>query len=73
MLRRGIPFPAGRACPGDGCLTSMMRSSERCADAIRTFTRWKAGGFLVDDDIVSMYPDLGRVIESLDDTEDAEG
>jgi len=29
------------------------------------YERWKAGGFLVDPDIVSMYPHLGEVVESL--------
>lgn len=31
------------------------------------YERWKAGGFLVDDDIVSMYPSLGSVVEDLQD------
>lgn len=29
------------------------------------FERWKAGGFLVDEDIISSYPHLGTVVESL--------
>ena len=34
------------------------------------YERWKAGGFLVDDDILSMYPDLGKVVEQLGDEDD---
>jgi hypothetical protein len=30
------------------------------------YERWKAGGFIVDKDIVSMYPDLGSVVEDLE-------
>jgi hypothetical protein len=30
------------------------------------FERWKAGGFLVDDNIMSMYPHLGQVVDKLD-------
>lgn len=36
------------------------------------YERWKAGGFLVDHDIVSMYPDLTEVMEQLDNPEDEE-
>ncbi len=28
------------------------------------YQRWKAGGFLLDDDIVSMYPTIGPVFDS---------
>jgi hypothetical protein len=31
----------------------------------RQYERWKAGGFCVDDDIMSMYPSLGQVVERL--------
>ena len=34
------------------------------------YERWKAGGFLVDNDIVSMYPDLTEVIEAIESLED---
>ena len=34
------------------------------------YESWKAGGFLIDDDIISMYPYLGKVVESL--TEEVE-
>jgi len=27
------------------------------------YERWKAGGFLIDPDIMSMYPHLGDIIE----------
>jgi hypothetical protein len=30
------------------------------------YERWKAGGFTVDTDIVSMYPDLTECVEKLD-------
>lgn len=31
-----------------------------------TYERWKAGGFLVDEDVVCMYPNLGKTIETLE-------
>jgi hypothetical protein len=31
------------------------------------YERWKAGGFLVDNDIVSMYPSLEEVVDTLDE------
>lgn len=36
------------------------------------FERWKAGGFLVDNDIISMYPNAEEVYQSLHDPEDDE-
>lgn len=30
------------------------------------YERWKAGGFLVDDDILSMYPHLGKLIDKIE-------
>lgn len=36
------------------------------------YERWKAGGFLVDHDIVCMYPDLTEVMEQLDNPEEDE-
>ena len=36
------------------------------------YERWKAGGFLVDHDIVSMYPDMGQVVETLVEVEEEE-
>lgn len=36
------------------------------------FERWKAGGFLVDTSIVSMYPNMTEVFESLDYEEEEE-
>lgn len=27
------------------------------------YERWKAGGFLVDEDIISMYPHIGQFVE----------
>lgn len=29
------------------------------------FEQWKAGGFLIDPDVLSMYPSLGQIIEKL--------
>jgi hypothetical protein len=34
------------------------------------YERWKAGGFLVDEDIMSMYPHLGQFPEFSDDYEE---
>lgn len=36
------------------------------------FERWKAGGFLVDEDILSMYPNIHQLIERNQDDEDEE-
>ncbi len=30
------------------------------------FERWKAGGYIVDEDILSMYPNATKVFESLE-------
>ena len=32
----------------------------------RLFERWKAGGFLVNSDIISMYPTLEQVVEEVE-------
>ena len=38
------------------------------------YERWKAGGFLIDDDIISMFPALSKVMEFLEeDTEEEDG
>jgi len=36
------------------------------------YEQWKAGGFIVDDDIMSMYPSLPKVIERLTNEEEEE-
>lgn len=36
------------------------------------YARWKAGGFLIDNDIISMYPNLEQVVESLASQEEEE-
>lgn len=36
----------------------------------RLYQQWKAGGFLVDTDIVSMYPNISEVVESLTESEE---
>ena len=33
------------------------------------YEQWKAGGFLVDDDIMSMYPSLPKIAEILEEKE----
>lgn len=33
------------------------------------FERWKAGGFLIDENIVSSYPNIVQVFEQLDEEE----
>lgn len=35
------------------------------------YERWKAGGFLVDTDIVSMYPNVSEVLEDIGTDDDA--
>lgn len=42
-----------------------IKHSVRKADA-NLYERWKAGGFLIDDDIVSNYPTIAEVIAELD-------
>ena len=36
------------------------------------YARWKAGGFILDTNIISMYPNLDEVVEGLGDSEDDE-
>lgn len=48
-----------------------LKEQIRRADA-HLYERWKAGGFLVDDDIMSMYPSLSEVVDTLDGEEDEE-
>lgn len=36
------------------------------------YARWKAGGFILDTNIISMYPNLDEVVERLGDSEDEE-
>lgn len=37
------------------------------------FEQWKAGGFIIDPDIMSMYPDLTKVAELLSDENEDTG
>lgn len=46
-----------------------LKENVRKADK-NLYERWKAGGFLVDNDIMSMYPTLGEAVERLTDEED---
>lgn len=34
------------------------------------FNRWKAGGFIVDDDIMSMYPNIVTILELMIEQEE---
>lgn len=34
------------------------------------YERWKAGGFIVDEDILSMYPVLSDFMDEIEDEED---
>lgn len=43
-----------------------FRHLVRCADK-HLYERWKAGGFIVSEDIMSMYPNVTEVYESLND------
>jgi hypothetical protein len=36
------------------------------------YERWKAGGFLVDNDIYSMYPCLEKLMEDMDEEDETE-
>ena len=36
----------------------------------RLYEQWKAGGFIIDSDIMSMYPNLEEVVENLQESED---
>ncbi len=36
------------------------------------YERWKAGGFLVDGDILSDYPNLEQVVDEMESTEELE-
>lgn len=42
-----------------------LKREIRLADRL-LYERWKAGGFIVDPDILSVYPDIGKVIELLE-------
>lgn len=52
-------------------LYNSLKRQVRQADP-HLYERWKAGGFLIDDDIMSMYPTLGKCVEQLDTGEDEE-
>lgn len=53
------------------CLYEELKQEVRKKDQ-HLYEKWKAGGFLVDDDIISMYPTLGRVVEDLTSEEEPE-
>lgn len=48
-------------------LKERIRRSDR-----RLFERWKAGGYLIDSDIFSTYPNLEEVVEQLEEEEEEE-
>lgn len=51
------------------CAYSVIKNIVKKSDT-HLFERWKAGGFLVDTTIVSMYPNLLYVVENLLDKDD---
>lgn len=52
-------------------LYDQLKAHVRRADR-HLYERWKAGGFLVDTDIVSMYPNLSEVLQQISPEEDNE-
>lgn len=51
-----------------GKLKHLVKTENR-----RLYEQWKAGGFIIDPDILSMYPCLEEVIEKItEDTEEEE-
>jgi len=36
----------------------------------RFYERWKAGGYLIDEDIISMYPNINDILDTLPEEED---
>jgi hypothetical protein len=52
---------------GFECFKAIVRDSNK-----NLYDRWKAGGFLVDTNIVSMYPNAQEVLDSLDLEEEEE-
>ena len=46
-------------------LFESIKRTIRKADPVR-YARWKAGGFLIDEDIISNYPTMGKIIEELE-------
>jgi len=58
-------------------LEKLMDSFLRIKEIIRRknkflFEQWKAGGFLVDDDIMCMYPNVQKCVESILEDENKE-
>lgn len=41
-----------------------------CRTDKHLYERWKAGGFLVDCDVVSMYPNLAEVLQEISPNEE---
>lgn len=56
----------------DALQDCLAEIKERCRRQAKcTYERWKAGGFLVDSDIISMYDNVYDVVEALqEDSED---
>lgn len=60
------------------CLYGDIKNEIRRKDK-RLYERWRSGGFLIDEDIMSMYPNLSQCLEKLkeqkllaDDNDDEE-
>ena len=49
----------------------IKRTIER--DYPRFYQQWKAGGYLVDEDILSMYPCLSQIMDIIDTEEKDQG
>ena len=48
---------------------AILKEEVRRADS-RLYEQWKAGGFLVDSDIMSMYPNLEEVARTISEDDD---
>ena len=58
-----------------GLFDTMVTSLEEAKRLVRqydrhTYERWAAGGFLIDDSIMSMYPSLQRILEEMGEEEE---
>ena len=51
------------------CLFEELKSFIKKNDP-HNYERWKAGGYLINDDIASMYPHLGELVEQYEDEDE---
>ena len=47
-----------------------LKDDVRRMVADNAYKRWKAGGFRIDSADTNMYPDLGRIIDTLEEDDD---